>query len=83
MKNFCDKCNVQIEEEVIYCPLCGRCCNEHNLGKEVVYANFPSDKVFKNKIRQGFNIITTLLILGNLLSIGAELLLYGTFTWNV
>lgn len=82
MKNYCDKCKVEIDENVAYCPLCGRCCREELIGEDLVFKNFPNDTKFIKSKEKAFRAIISLLVWGNLLSIASELFFSGTFTWS-
>lgn len=82
MENICDKCNVQLNSYEAYCPLCGRCVNEENIGVTPSYNNFPSGDTFKKRRNNAFKLIIGLLLIGTLLSVLSELIIYKTIDFN-
>jgi hypothetical protein len=83
MKNFCDKCSVEIESSVSHCPLCGRCVNEHLVGETSTHQNFPSNLKFLKDKKRAMVAIIWFLIFGNVLSVILEFALTGTLNTSV
>lgn len=82
MNQFCSHCNVQLEEFVSHCPLCGKCVNEANVNKNM-HENFPSGEVFRLNKQKAYKAATSLLMLGNLLCLFIEFLLFWKISWSL
>ena len=82
----CDKCNVDILDNVNHCPLCGR-----NVSKEPVLTEsfecFPDNKVWQNKRNIAIKLWFFVVVIGTLISTFVDLLLnrsitYSPFVWT-
>lgn len=83
MKNYCNKCNVELERSVSHCPLCGKCINEKLVGKEILHENFPTDHKFQKDKKEALRATAFLLILANFLTVFSELLLEGDINFSI
>jgi hypothetical protein len=83
MSQFCNQCNVQLEDTISHCPLCGKCINVEQINSVVKHEHFPNDKVFQSKKQKAFKALTCFLLLGNVISLFVELLLFQTVSWSL
>jgi hypothetical protein len=83
MKNYCNKCKVELEQSVSHCPLCGKCINEKLVDKEVLHENFPTDHKFQKDKKEALRATASLLILANFLIVFSELLLEGDINFSI
>lgn len=58
--SFCDKCGVEVEETLHYCPLCGRCVNEQASNTPSLY---PTDQAWKKNRLLAINLFKILLMI--------------------
>ena len=77
----CDKCGVDIIDNVNHCPLCGR-----NISKELIldesFACFPDNNVWRNKRKLITNIFLWIIIFGTIITTFLDLLLNKTITYS-
>src|SRR5574344_1084959 len=76
----CDKCNVELENGLKYCPLCGRCLNENITESSSI--NYPKIVKKINKRKLSLSLVFWTLFLTLILSIASELILYKHWSWN-
>lgn len=83
MKNYCNKCNVELENTASHCPLCGKCVSEELVGKEILHDNFLTDYKFQKNKKEALRATAFVLILANFLTVFLELLLEGNIDFTI
>lgn len=80
---YCDKCKLNIEDHLNYCPLCGRCVGDST--SKSVLKNYPT--VDKPKVSNNYTIhvVTWSLILINILALALELIISQSinYYWHI
>lgn len=76
----CDKCDVDIADEINNCPLCGRDISNENT--EQSFLCYPDNKVWKNRRNTIINILFWTSIIGMIISIFVELLIFHKVHYN-
>ena len=77
---YCDKCKVNIADEINHCPLCGR-----DISTDIANESFlcyPDNKVFVNKRNIIINIMFWIAIISMIISIFIELLIFKRLNYN-
>ena len=71
---YCDKCKINVEEHLNYCPLCGRCVSKDGESKNIVQ-NYPLVQKPKSNNHFVVHLCLWVLILLNILTLGLEVVL--------
>ena len=77
----CDKCNVEIRDPINNCPLCGRNVTAEKIEHES-FVCYPDNKVWVSKRNSILNGFFWFSVIGTLISIFLELLLFKRFWYN-
>lgn len=77
----CDKCNVDIVDEITNCPLCGR---DVSNGEEITknFTCYPSNKIWIDKRNTLTNWLLLIVIIGTIISGIIELLIFKRYHYN-
>lgn len=79
--NHCDKCDVDVVDNVNHCPLCGR-----NIAKQHIVTEsfecFPDNKTWQSKRKLVTNILLAIILIGVAVSTFLDLLLNKTITYS-
>lgn len=70
----CDKCEVDIADDITNCPLCGR--DVSNNQSETKLLCYPNNKVWKHKRNFVMNFLLWIVIIGTVLTISVELIIF-------
>src|SRR5574344_885147 len=80
---FCDKCKVNIADELNNCPLCGRDISlKKNEETSQSFLCYPDNKIWVDKRNFALKIVLWSVIFATLLSCFAEIFLLKTFHYN-
>ena len=77
----CDKCDVDIMDDINNCPLCGRNISTEKIEHQT-FLCYPDNKVWVNKRNAFLKALLLFSIIGMLISIFLELLLFKRFWYN-
>ena len=84
--HYCDKCNVEIADNISHCPLCGRNILQENekIDKES-FVSFPDNKIWIDKRNNLMNLLFWAVIIGTIISIVVNLIVEHqvSFGWYV
>lgn len=81
----CDKCDVQIADNINHCPLCGRDISGHEPVLEETFECYPNNKIWVDKRNFSINLLLVLVLIGTAICIGLDLFFNKnlTFSWYV
>ena len=77
----CDKCNVNILDDISNCPLCGRDISNETETSQT-FLCYPNNKTWKDKRNMIVNVFLWLVIIGTVLSGVVELLIFKQYRYN-
>lgn len=77
----CDKCNVNILDDISNCPLCGRDISNKNETSQT-FLCYPNNKHWSDKRNLTANMFLWLLIIGTIISGVIELLIFKQYKYN-
>lgn len=76
----CDRCDVEIADEINNCPLCGR--NIASDDSTQSFVCYPDNKIWVSKRNAIINFLFWFAVIGTAISIGIELLIFHRFQYN-
>ena len=79
--NHCDKCNVDIVDNVNHCPLCGRNVSKEHIATES-FECYPDNKTWQSKRNLVTNIFLFVILIGSIISTFLDLFLHKTITYS-
>ena len=79
----CDKCDVDIADNINNCPLCGRDISpKQDKDVKQSFVCYPDNKIWVGKRNFAINLIFWILLVGTAISIFLEVLLFHRFNYN-
>lgn len=79
---FCDKCKVNIADEINHCPLCGRDISNDNKIEEEMFKCYPNNKIWVDKRNFYLNLLFVIAIIGTVICIGIDLFFNKKFVFS-
>lgn len=81
---YCDKCKLEIADEIQHCPLCGRNLSDTQLATQQ-FLCYPDNKIWFDKRNLIMRILEWIVLIGTLVCTAIELIIFHTvkYSWHV